>query len=327
MLAHPTTALFYTALFTSVAITTSTNSWFIAWVGLEINLLSFIPLVLSKKNKYSVESALKYFLTQSLASIFIIWASAMGPRYDLSLLIMMMLLWKSGVAPSHQWVPAVVEGLSWTLFTTLMTLQKINPLILTFFLFKSDLIYIFIILYIMTSCLVGALGGLSQTSLRKIIVYSSIAHLAWMLATLTTSSSLWLSYFIIYAFVLSSLTFLLSYTQMSTLNHVANMNKSYLSFIISISVLSLGGLPPFTGFLGKLLAVQQLVLTPESFLLVPLLASAYLSLFFYARVLLASLLLLSSSSSTLNKTKKTNSTLLTINLIGLLLPAMSMILL
>lgn len=105
------------------------------------------------------------------------------------------------------------------------------------------------------------------------------------------------------------------------------MNKSYLSLIIAVSVLSLGGLPPFTGFLGKLVAVQQLVATPERFLLIPLLASAYLTLFFYARILLTSLILSSSSSSIPNKPKETNSNLLTANLIGLLLPTACIILL
>nr|YP_009118052.1 NADH dehydrogenase subunit 2 [Brachyuropus grewingkii]AJF22813.1 NADH dehydrogenase subunit 2 [Brachyuropus grewingkii] len=327
MLLHPSATLFYATLITSMILTTSTNSWFIAWVGLEVNLLAFIPLILAKKNKYSVESALKYFLIQSLASIFIILASALADRHDLSLLILAMLLLKSGAAPSHQWMPSMVDGLSWPLFTTLMTLQKINPLILVFFLLKTNFIYMFIMLYIFISCLVGAVGGLTQTSLRKIIGYSSIAHLAWMLSALTSGSWLWSSYFVAYAFVLSSVTFLLNHTQMSALNQVSSMNKSYLSLVIAVSILSLGGLPPFTGFLPKLLVVQHLAATPESFLLAPLLASAYLSLFFYARVLLTSLILASSTTNVLNKPKETNSNLLVINLMGLLLPATCMIIL
>nr|DAZ91316.1 TPA_asm: ND2 [Echiuropus macronychus] len=327
MLMHPSTVLFYFTLFTSVVITTSSNSWFTAWIGLEINLLAFIPLVLAKKNKYSVESALKYFLIQSLASIFIILASAVSAKHNFSLLILLMLLLKSGVAPSHQWMPALVEGLSWPVFTTLMTLQKMNPLILIFFLFKTDLIYMFVLMYILTSCLVGALGGLTQTSLRKIIAYSSITHLAWMLSTLPVSSWLWFSYFVVYAFVLTSVTVLLSYTHMSTLNHIANMNKSHLSLVVAASILSLGGLPPFTGFLGKFMVVQQMTVTPDSPLLIPLLASTYISLFFYTRILLTSLVLSSSTLSTTKSAKKTNSNLLAFNLVGLLLPALCMIIL
>nr|YP_008964127.1 NADH dehydrogenase subunit 2 [Eulimnogammarus verrucosus]AHB14314.1 NADH dehydrogenase subunit 2 [Eulimnogammarus verrucosus] len=326
MLLHPATLLFYITLFTSVAITTSTNSWFVAWVGLEINLLAFIPLVVSKKNKYSVESALKYFLVQSLASIFIILSSATFIKQDLSLLMMAMLFLKMGVAPLHQWMPAMVDGLSWPVFTMLMTMQKMNPLVLTFFLFNTDYTYMFIILCITVSSFVGSLGGLTQTSLRKILGYSSIAHLGWMLTTLTMSSWVWLTYFIIYAFVLASVAFLFNHTQMATLNHISNMNKSYLSLIIGVSILSLGGLPPFTGFLGKLLVIQQLVFTPENFLLIPLLASAYLTLFFYARILLTSLILSAASANSINKRKETNSSLITVNLIGLLFPSVCMIL-
>nr|YP_009107172.1 NADH dehydrogenase subunit 2 [Eulimnogammarus vittatus]AIT99456.1 NADH dehydrogenase subunit 2 [Eulimnogammarus vittatus] len=327
MFLHPAIIMFYVTLFTSVAITTSTNSWFVAWVSLEINLLAFIPLVVNKKNKYSVESALKYFLIQSLASIFIILASATVIKQDLSLLTMAMLFLKMGVAPLHQWMPALVDGLSWPIFTLLMTTQKINPLVLTFFLFNTNYTYVFIILCITISSLVGALGGLTQTSLRKIMGYSSIAHLGWMLATLTMSSWVWLTYFIIYGFVLASVAFLFNHTQMTTLNHVSNMNKSYLSLIIAMSILSLGGLPPFTGFLGKLLAIQQLVYTPENFLLIPLLVSAYLTLFFYARILLTSLILSASSANSLNKYKETNPNLITFNLIGLLFPAICMVML
>nr|APL97209.1 NADH dehydrogenase subunit 2 [Acanthogammarus victorii] len=324
---HPAQALFYLTLFTSVAITTSSNSWFIAWLGLELNLLAFIPLTLNKKNKYSVESALKYFLIQSVSSVFIIMASSMGAGHDFSIVLLLMLLMKSGAAPSHQWMPAMVDGLSWPIFTVLMTLQKTNPLIMIFFLSKTAFIYWITIGYILMSALIGALGGLTQTSMRKIIAYSSIAHLAWMLAALMHTSWLWTSYFIVYTFVIMSVTLLLHHTQTSTLNHVAIANKSYLALITAVSILSLGGLPPFTGFLCKLLVVQYLVSTPENFILAPLLASAYISLFFYARVLLASLILASSSQGLLTKFKFTNSSLLIANMVALLAPTIAVVLL
>jgi NADH:ubiquinone oxidoreductase subunit 2 (subunit N) len=65
--------------------------------------LSFIPLIINKKNKYSTESALKYFLIQALASILIIGSASLGGRHSITpLIITAALLLKMGAAPSHQ---------------------------------------------------------------------------------------------------------------------------------------------------------------------------------------------------------------------------------
>nr|YP_006234455.1 NADH dehydrogenase subunit 2 [Gammarus duebeni]AER12201.1 NADH dehydrogenase subunit 2 [Gammarus duebeni] len=326
MLIHPAVLLFYVSLASSITISISASSWFIAWMGLEVNLLSFIPLLLSKKNKYTTESCLKYFLIQALASVLIIVAALTSVSSDLSCVVIgLALLMKSGAAPSHQWLPAMIDGLSWFAVSLLLIIQKINPFILIFFLLKSDLIHKIMFIYVVVSAWVGAVGGLTQSSLRKIIAYSSIAHLSWVLATMMASSWAWLMYFIAYAFVLATLVVLLSYSEMSTLTHVTTMNKSYFSFIVAVSILSLGGMPPFTGFLPKFMVTQQLMHTPEATLLLPLLAGTFISLFFYARVLLTCLVLSSYTQCNLHASSKTNSTLLNLNLVGLLLPGLCLL--
>nr|YP_009686631.1 NADH dehydrogenase subunit 2 [Gammarus lacustris]QDS78450.1 NADH dehydrogenase subunit 2 [Gammarus lacustris] len=325
MLIHPAFALFFTSLIASIIITVSANSWLIAWVGLEINLLSFIPLILSKKNKYTTESALKYFLVQTLASILMISAVCLNQEGISLLIILVSLLLKAGAAPSHQWLPAMVEGLSWPLFALMMTLQKMNPIILIFFLMKTNMMHKTMIIYVVMSALVGSVGGLTHNSLRKILTYSSIAHLSWIMSTLICTSWVWFMYFITYTFVLVSLIFLLSFTQSSTLTHITTMNKSYLFFVIAMSILSLGGLPPFTGFLPKFLTLQQLAFTSQAPILVPLLSGTFISLFFYIRVLLASLILSNSSPSSLTKFSSISAVYLNINVGGLLLPSLAML--
>lgn len=288
--------------------------------------MSFIPILINKKNKYSVESALKYFLIQALASILIIIATCWVNTFSwLNLLITIRLLLKSGAAPSHQWLPAVVEGATWPVFSALITLQKINPLILIFFILKTNLSYYAIILYALISAIIGRVGGLSQNSLRKIITYSSIAHLSWILSTLLCTSWMWFLYFLIYSFIIISLVSILELSQIYTLNHLIVLDKSYLSLIISMSILSLGGLPPFTGFLPKLIAIQLLTNTSQIFIILPLLTGTFISLFFYARLLLTNLMLTSHSTITLQKFSKIRFTLLNINLIGLLAPPAAII--
>nr|YP_009684660.1 NADH dehydrogenase subunit 2 [Gammarus pisinnus]QDS78463.1 NADH dehydrogenase subunit 2 [Gammarus pisinnus] len=325
MLYHPSSVLFFISLLSSLILTISANSWFLAWLGLEINLLSLVPLI-TKKNKYSTESALKYFLTQAFASIFIIAAASLNSQSKLSLFIICSaLLLKCGAAPSHQWLPAVVEGVSWSLFALLSTLQKMAPLILSFFLLKTTMIHTILIFYSSTSALVGAWGGLTQVSLRKILAYSSISHLSWILASLTCGSWTWLMYFFIYSFVLISLLVLLTQFQMSTLNHITTQNKSYFSLVLAASILSLGGLPPFTGFLPKFMVITQLTLTDQTILLIPLMISTFFSLFFYTRLLVTSLMLSSAKPNSTLTVPNSSNNLLIINLMVLLLPTFYML--
>nr|YP_009339305.1 NADH dehydrogenase subunit 2 [Gmelinoides fasciatus]APL97195.1 NADH dehydrogenase subunit 2 [Gmelinoides fasciatus] len=327
MLLHPAYSLFYMSLMTSILITMSANSWFMAWLGLEMNLMSFVPLIINKKNKYSVESALKYFLVQAVASTFFIVFSSMQAYSQSSLTIpIAVLMVKAAAAPCHQWLPAVVDGMSWPLTAILTTLQKMNPLTMIFFIMKTNLILSLLYFFIFMSALVGAIGGLTQISMRKIMAYSAIAHLSWMLSTLLLNSWAWLVYFIMYAIILVSLIMLLNLSQLFYLNQLFTINKSYLSFLISASILSMGGLPPFSGFLPKLMTMTLLSNSPHNFVLIFLLSSSFISLFFYMRFILTTLMLASSSSSAPFKKLKMNFKLLHMNLIMLLAPSLSLVL-
>nr|DAZ91250.1 TPA_asm: ND2 [Gammarus fossarum] len=326
MITHPASILFFMTFVASILYTISAESWLMAWIGLEVNLLSFIPMKKKKKNKYSAESALKYFLIQALASMLIITSACWLSSYSyFNLLVTMSLLLKSGAAPSHQWLPAVAEGATWPIFSILMTLQKVNPLVLIFFTLKTNMSYYAISLYALASAIIGSLAGLSQNSLRKIFTYSSIAHMSWILSTLLCTSWLWFIYFLIYTLIIISLVSILELAQMSTLNHLLTLDKSYLSFIISASILSLSGLPPFTGVLPKLMAIQLLAGTDQVFMILPLLTGTFVSLFFYTRLLLTNLMLTGHSMITLHKISKINFTLLNVNLAGLLVPTLVMV--
>nr|DAZ91329.1 TPA_asm: ND2 [Echinogammarus veneris] len=306
----------------SVVVATSSNSWFMIWLSLEINLLSFIPLLTSNKNKYTSEAALKYFLIQSFASVLIIASASLNLSQNLAILFLAGALFlKLGAAPSHQWLPSMIDGLSWPMVSLLLTVQKFTPLILIFFLFKTNHIHMFYIFYMSFSALIGAIGGLSQSSLRKIMAYSSIAHLAWMLVSLQSTMYLWGFYFFIYSSMLMMLSSLLYFSGNYSLTDVISMKKSYFSLILAISFLSLGGLPPFTGFLPKLVIIQDIFLHDQVLLSFPLLTSSFISLFFYMRVILYNLLL-SNSQYTFTKQTTTNKlAMLNFNFFGLLAPS------
>nr|YP_010693100.1 NADH dehydrogenase subunit 2 [Dacus humeralis]WCB98281.1 NADH dehydrogenase subunit 2 [Dacus humeralis] len=290
--------MFFFILMMGTMITVSSNSWLGAWMGLEINLLAFIPLM-NNNNLMSTEASLKYFLTQAMASAVLLFAIMMMYLNNYSfnqesftyhdLMITSSLLLKSGAAPFHFWFPNVMEGLSWMNALTLMTWQKIAPLMLISYMTQND----FITLVTIMSTIIGSLGGLNQTSLRKLMAFSSINHLGWMLAAMQTNESMWLIYFSFYTFLSFSLVFILNNFKMFHINQLFNsfFNSKTLKFLLFLNLLSLGGLPPFIGFLPKWLVIQLLVMNNQYILMTVLTVMTLITLFFYLRLCFAAFML------------------------------------
>nr|YP_009136897.1 NADH dehydrogenase subunit 2 [Aldrichina grahami]AKE32121.1 NADH dehydrogenase subunit 2 [Aldrichina grahami] len=281
--------MFFSILIMGTLISISANSWLGAWMGLEINLLSFIPLM-SDNKLMSTEASLKYFLTQALASsvflfaviLFLLNSSKTNSNYFMEMMIFSSLLLKSGSAPFHFWFPNVMEGLSWSNSLILMTWQKIAPLMLISYIIFKPLIMTSIIL----SSLIGALGGLNQTSLRKLMAYSSINHLGWMLAAMYNSNMLWLTYFMFYSFLTFAMIFMFNMFKMSHINQLFSLffHSKIMKFFLFFNLLSLGGLPPFLGFFPKWIVIQSLAINNQLFLLTFMVLMTLITLYFYMRL-------------------------------------------
>lgn len=197
---------------------------------------------------------------------------------------------KAGSAPFHQWLPSIIEGLSPLALFILLTLQKINPLILISFISRSALFNKTLYLHIIASALFGSIGGLSQQRLRKILAFSSISHIAWLLTATALDNWVWSTYLIFYAIItLTIIHWIFSYSVYS-LPQALSTPSQHLR-LLAFSLISLGGLPPFTGFLPKLILIILILPSPLAPLLPILLASAIVTLFFYARLFIPSLLL------------------------------------
>nr|YP_010046738.1 NADH dehydrogenase subunit 2 [Culiseta inconspicua]QPJ78682.1 NADH dehydrogenase subunit 2 [Culiseta inconspicua] len=285
--------IFLIMLISGSLITISANSWLGAWMGLEINLLSFIPLMNEgKKNLMTSESSLKYFLIQAFASSILLFAiilmlllfnsNWMMDNNFYELLILSTLLLKSGAAPFHFWFPGVMEGLNWINNLILMTWQKIAPLMLI----SYNLNYNFFMFSIILSMIIGALGGLNQTSLRKLMAFSSINHLGWMLLAMLNNELLWITYFLMYTFLSMSIVLMFNNFKLFHFNQIFNFSliNPIIKFFMFLNLLSLGGLPPFLGFLPKLLVIQNLVEMNQIFILFISVCLTLITLFYYLRM-------------------------------------------
>nr|YP_009370851.1 NADH dehydrogenase subunit 2 [Oecanthus sinensis]ARO75187.1 NADH dehydrogenase subunit 2 [Oecanthus sinensis] len=290
---------FYMLLMLGTIISISSNTWPAIWMGLEINLMAFIPILYMKNNLLASEASLKYFLVQALASSLLLMSFITFNLFPLTnifqlnyhLLITTILMIKMGAAPFHMWFPMVMEGCSWMNCIILMTWQKLAPLVIISYLNNSNTLMMIII---NLSLLIGSLGGLIQTSTRKIMAYSSINHIGWMLSAILMSTNYWMIYFMIYSFLSFSMIMIFKMMSLYHVNQI-NMNNypSLFKMILMLNMLSLGGLPPFLGFLPKWMILNLMTQQNMMFLMLIMVFTSLITLFYYMKLSMNSLLLMS----------------------------------
>nr|YP_009700457.1 NADH dehydrogenase subunit 2 [Xenopus allofraseri]QEQ13528.1 NADH dehydrogenase subunit 2 [Xenopus allofraseri] len=308
-----TLSIVLTSLTLGTMLTMSSSHWLLAWMGLEINTLAIIPLMTQHKHPRAIEASTKYFLTQAAASALLLFSSLnnawltgewsiMDLTNPLSCATMTIAIcMKLGLAPFHFWLPEVLQGLSLTTGLILSTWQKLAPMAILYQI--SPMLNTPLLLTIgLMSTLVGGWGGLNQTQLRKVLAFSSVAHLGWMVSILPFSPQLMILNLTIYL-IMTSTMFLtlktLSSTKISSL--ATSWSKTPTTTALSLlTLLSLGGLPPLSGFLPKWLILQELTNQNTTILATMLALSALLSLFFYLR--LTYVVTLTSSPNTSNMT-------------------------
>lgn len=273
----------------------SSNSWVSIWVGLEINLLSFIPLIVEKKNLFSSESSLKYFLIQAIASRILIFSiilfTTLSSKFlNLDLLILVLisssLLLKVGAAPFHFWLPNVIEGLPWGTNFIILTWQKIAPILILSYCLNSLLLTF----SILASVIFGSIGGLNQTSLRKIIAFSSINHLGWIITRMLYNEILWEIYFYFYLFLNLSIILIFYKKNIFNINQTFRLSSNFLKICMFLNLLSIGGLPPFLGFFPKWIIIERIVNVKRFLTLNIILFFTLIALYFYLRIAYSSLL-------------------------------------
>nr|YP_009543423.1 NADH dehydrogenase subunit 2 [Gobiopterus lacustris]AYU71243.1 NADH dehydrogenase subunit 2 [Gobiopterus lacustris] len=289
------TLLLLTLILGTMTTLTSTH-WLVAWMGLEVNTLAILPLMARPHHPRSTEAATKYFLTQATAAATLLFGSIsnawLSGQWDIQMLthpvpstiIILALSLKIGLAPLHTWLPEVLQGLDLSTGLLMSTWQKLAPMALLLQI-PTDTPHLLTFLGVM-STLVGGWGGLNQTQLRKILAYSSIAHLGWMILILQFSPSLTALALATYLVMTSSIFLIFKMNNTTTISSLTTSwaKAPLITTTAPLILLSLGGLPPLTGFMPKWLILQEL--TKQQLPLVATITalSALLSLYFYLRL-------------------------------------------
>ena len=271
--------------------------WFRVWIGLEMKTLSILPVLCNQFTPRRVESTVKYFLVQAFRAAIILnvvlvqvwlfssWSISEPLKEFSSLVLTLAVGLKLGLFPCHFWFPDVLQGLGFIKGLILSTWQKIAPFIILVYISQEVKNYL-LVGFSVISVLVGGWGGLNQVQIRKVLAFSSIRHIGWICRVVCYSvfiSCVMLGVYILINRVIFILRKELNLFTLSSLSRLVYYN-SWVGLILMLVVLSLGGLPPLTGFLKKFLALECLLLNN---LIIPsgiLVGGRLLSLFFYLRV-------------------------------------------
>lgn len=276
----------------------SSNHFITLYLAIELQSLSFYILTSTqKKSIFSIEAGLKYFILGSIASGFILYGSSIiyaiigslnfnhiflilsninfieNTNLLLSLsygfiFILVGLVFKLGAAPFHFWLPDVYEGAPNNIssfFAIVPKIAFIGILIRLFFDIFFHISYFFeLFFYIIAffSMLVGALSALQQKKIKRLLAYSSISHVGFILIGFTSNMLNNIPFILLYIliYIIMSINLWTSYLSininhkpikyLTDLSNIYTINK-LLAFIIILNIFSLAGIPPLAGFFSK----------------------------------------------------------------------------
>lgn len=301
------------------------KDFFMFFIGLEILSIPVYVLVGSRKeNHLSSEAALKYFFTGSFATAILLFGIAlvfgatgsfnlneigfavMSGLYTPSLmiagilLIIGALLFKVGAFPFHFWNADVYEGSSKSVMAYMSTVVKIAGFIAIYKLVRntfgglSDQWMYFMYVVIIATLFIGYLSALKQTSLKRLMAYSGISNTGIGLLAImngTESGERSLVIFLI-GYGASSLILLFisqliseENDEINTLEGVGYRNP-FLGVALLFALLSLSGIPPFTGFFGKFLLIKDII-QGHPILAIAAILSAVIGAYIYLKMALS----------------------------------------
>nr|AUO29197.1 NADH dehydrogenase subunit 2 [Pristurus rupestris rupestris] len=290
-------SLFLLTLFSSTLITLASNHWLLAWLGLELNTLAVLPLISSPHHPRATEATTKYFMAQTTASTIILltgtitawhtgqWTiSNLTPPSTTVLLIAAIML-KLGTAPLHFWYPDVLQGSTMPTALIISTWQKLAPLALLYMTLYTTPPNLLLMLGFL-SITIGGWTGLLHTQTRKLMACSSIGHMGWLLVALVLNPKLATLTLMIYLLMTSAIFITLTSTEAKTITDIGTIwpHTPPQATLTAMTLLSLGGLPPMTGFAPKWLIIKDLTLHHLTPLATTLALLSLPALYFYVRL-------------------------------------------
>ena len=320
-----------------ISIMCSANNFLVVYLGLELMSLSLYALVaLRRDHGVSTEAAMKYFVLGALASGFLLYGLSMmyGATKSLEIngvfeaiargningtvltfgvvFVVAGLAFKLGVVPFHMWVPDVYQGAPTPVTLLIGGAPKLAAFAITIRLLVEGMLGLavdwqqMLVVLAVCSLVIGNLAAIAQTNLKRMLAYSTISQMGFMLLamtagvvngnTLSAGNAYSSAMFYAVSYVLTTLgTFGLiiflarAGFESEEISDLSGLGKRapWLAGIMTIFMFSLAGVPPMVGFYAKLAVLQALVTTNLPFYLGLAIFAVMLSLvgaFYYLRI-------------------------------------------
>nr|YP_010175163.1 NADH dehydrogenase subunit 2 [Olidiana obliquea]QSJ61381.1 NADH dehydrogenase subunit 2 [Olidiana obliquea] len=309
---NSTTLLFKTMIMMGMMISLSSSNWIMVWSGLELMLMSFIPIMNSMKIMYT-ESAMKYFIMQSISSAMLMMSIMMSlTMIDNKMILTAAMLIKLAIAPMNMWFISTVEGIKVNMLLTMLITMKITPMMIMSYLnLKLNMI-------IIMSLIITALLIINQTSIKKIIGHSSVFNFTLMLS-ITSMSSLWMNFLLIYSLLTWSTINLMKTIKIKFINQIViNEQSNIMKLNIWILMLSFMGMPPLLGFMNKLMVFELMMMMKENMILIIMISSSMTISFTYMRMSYSSMIMQSMKVKWMSITNKKKMKIMWINMLNMI---------
>ena len=308
----------------------SGHSLLTLYLGLEIMSLSLYALIATARDRASaIEAALKYFVLGAIASGLLLYgmsmiygisgsldisqissfasASTLGSQQTLILnfglvFLVIGIAFKLGAVPFHMWVPDVYQGSPTSVTMFLSTVPKIAAIALLIRLLidgLGDLQHywadLFMILAVL-SIAIGSLVALTQTNIKRMLAYSTISHIGFVLLGFVTGvvDGYGAAVFYVLAYILMSLAAFGSIIVLNRKGFEADQisdfqglskHSPWFALIMLVVMLSMAGVPPFIGFYSKLFILQQVVAQGYVILAIAAVIFAVISAYYYLQII------------------------------------------
>ena len=302
----------------------SSNDLIVFYMGLELQSLALYVLATFNRDQLkSSEAGLKYFVLSALSSGLLLYGCSLiygftgSTNFNLIadqlnidqyaitfgiVFILVGLAFKISAVPFHMWAPDVYEGspTSVTLFFTMVPKVAALAVFIRFlyvpFLNLIDQWQMILIFLSIASMLFGAIAAIGQNNLKRLIAYSSISHIGYALAGLTTgsnegiqSSVIYITIYIIMNLGLFSCLLMMKrnneyYENIEDLSGLSK-NHPLLSLSLLIILFSLAGIPPLAGFFAKFYIFKSVLEQSMYFLAIVGLLSTVVAAFYYLRII------------------------------------------
>nr|YP_010478203.1 NADH dehydrogenase subunit 2 [Nesophrosyne ogradyi]UVI59647.1 NADH dehydrogenase subunit 2 [Nesophrosyne ogradyi] len=290
---NSTKVLLVNTMMIGVIMVNCSNNWISMWMGLELVLMSFIPLM-QNDNSLSSESMIKYFIVQSIASTMFLMTIAIMLVGDSmmqlnEIILTTSMLIKLGSAPFHGWVLMIIEPLGTFPMMTMLTIMKLPPLIV-----MHQINTKILTIPILLGMIISSVACLNQTSIRKTLAYSSIFNMSLMM-TLIPSIVETVLFLTMYMLMMILLGKTIEDMKISYINQMVTSNfNSWLKLTLWVNMLSMAGFPPLMGFFMKMMVMQKMINENQMLMLLTMAMTSMLVLLFYMRLTFTSMLTLNS---------------------------------